>query len=91
MAIAEVLAGAFIFPPGERHYFTHISENKDEAAKTLRVLEQYLRILQVPFSRSGDTIELDEMPRGALPQKGALPRKSAGCLKSLGGTPDARR
>lgn len=64
MAIAEVLAGDFVIPPGERHYFTHVSENRDEAAKTLGVLESYLRILRVPFTRSGDTIELAELPRG---------------------------
>jgi hypothetical protein len=63
-AIAEVLAGDFRIPLGERHYFTHISENRDEAAKTLAILESYLRILRVPFARSGDTIELTAMPRG---------------------------
>ncbi len=64
MAIAEVLAGEFRIAPGERHYFTHVSENRDEAAKTLGVLESYLRILHVPFTRTGDTIELTEQPRG---------------------------
>lgn len=64
MAIAEVLGGEFRIPPGERHYFTHVAENRDEAAKTLSVLEQYLRILRVGFTRSGDTIELAELPRG---------------------------
>lgn len=64
MAIAEVLAGQFNIPPGERHYFTHVAENRDEASKTLGVLEQYLRILRVKFARSGDTIELGELPRG---------------------------
>ncbi len=64
MAIAEVLAGEFNIPPGERHYFTHVSENRDEAAKTLGVLEQYLRLLHIPADRSSDTIELRDMPRG---------------------------
>ncbi len=64
MAIAEVLAGDFRVPPGERHYFTHISENRDEAAKTLAIIESYLRILHVAFTRAGDTIELAELPRG---------------------------
>ena len=64
MAIAEVLAGEFQIPPGERHAFAHISENRDEAAKTLSVLEQYLRILGIAHERTSDTIELTTMPRG---------------------------
>ena len=64
MAIAETLAGDFIIAPGERHYFTHVAENKDEAAKTLRILEQYLRILRIGFRAKDDTIELDAYPRG---------------------------
>jgi len=64
MAIAETLFGAFDIPPGERHYYTHVAENRDEASKTLGVLEQYLRVLSVPFERAGDTIELGRLPRG---------------------------
>ena len=64
MAIAEALAGDFAVPPGERHYYTHVSENREEAAKTLDVLQGYLRILAVPHSRAADTIELTELPRG---------------------------
>lgn len=64
MAIAEVLAGEFRVAPGERHYFTHVSENKDEAAKTLKVLEQYLLLLKIAYTRAGDTIDLNESPRG---------------------------
>jgi hypothetical protein len=64
MSIAEVLCGDFAIPPGERHYFTHVSENVAEAGKTLSILEQYLRILKIGFSRRGDTIELNSMPRG---------------------------
>lgn len=64
MAIAEVLAGEFNIPPGEHHYFAHVSENRDEAAKTLAVLARYLEILRVPFERTGDTIELEQLPRG---------------------------
>jgi hypothetical protein len=64
MAIAEVLAGSWRIAPGERHYFTHISENRDEAAKTLAVLEQYLRLLRVGFDRAGDTIEIKSHPLG---------------------------
>ena len=64
MALAEVLAGEFVIPRGERHFFTHVSENRDEASKTLGILESYLRILHVPFARAGDTIELKQLPRG---------------------------
>lgn len=63
-AIAEVLAGNFAVPPGERHYFTHIAENKDEAAKTLGILERYLQALSIPHERRGDTIDLTNLPRG---------------------------
>jgi hypothetical protein len=63
-SIPEVLAGDFVIPAGERHYFTHISENIAEAAKTLRILEQYLRILGIAFTRTGDTIDLEGLPRG---------------------------
>jgi len=64
MAVAEVLAGEFAVPAGERHHFVHVSENREEAAKTLSILEQYLKILGVPCTRAGDTIELDSAPRG---------------------------
>ena len=63
-SIADVTAGTFNIAPGERHYYTHVSENVAEAAKTLGVLEQYLRILRIPHTRTGDTIELTTMPRG---------------------------
>jgi hypothetical protein len=63
MAIAEVLAGEFHIPQGERHSFVHVSENVDEAKKTLGVLEQYLRTLGIKHHRAGETLELDEMPR----------------------------
>jgi hypothetical protein len=64
MAIAETLADCEPVPPGERHYFTHISENVSEASKTAGILESYLRTLAVPFARAGDTIELQGLPRG---------------------------
>jgi hypothetical protein len=62
--IAETTAGAHEVPRGERHYFTHLSENIAEASKTLGIYEQYLRILKIPHTRTGDTIELGKMPRG---------------------------
>ena len=65
MALAEVLSGTFRIPPGERHYFTHISENVGEANKTLGVLQSYLEILKVPYTRGdGGSIDLVNMPRG---------------------------
>lgn len=63
MAIAEVLAGEFDIPKGERHFFVHVSENVDEAKKTLAILEQYLKILSIPHHSAGQTIELEAMPR----------------------------
>jgi hypothetical protein len=62
--VAETLAGDFDVRRGERHYHTRVSENVDEAAKSLSLLEQYLKILGVAFKRSGDTIELKDQPRG---------------------------
>lgn len=64
MAVAETLAGDFRIPPGERHYFVHVAENRDEAAKTISIVARYLEILGVPFTRSADTIELEQLPRG---------------------------
>jgi hypothetical protein len=64
MAIAEVLSGGFRVPPGEQHFFAHVSENREEAAKTLSILEAYLKILAVPAQRTGDTIALAGMPLG---------------------------
>ena len=64
-ALAEVLAFEGNVPIGERHYFTHIAENVAEATKTLRILEQYLRIIGIPFvTRSGDTLDLESLPLG---------------------------
>ena len=62
--ITETAAGEVVVPLGERHYYTHIAENRDESAKTLGIYEAYLRMLGVPFARAGDTIELTEVPRG---------------------------
>jgi hypothetical protein len=64
MAIAETLAGEHRIFAGERHYYTHISENLTEAGKTLRILKSYLEILRVPFTATGETIDLDAMPKG---------------------------
>lgn len=64
MAIAETVAGDFDIPPGERHFYTHVSENRDEAAKTLSVLEAYLKVLGIGHHRAGDTVDMADSPRG---------------------------
>ena len=66
MAIVETLAGEFKIPKGERHFFTFVSVNTDEASKTLGVLESYLRALGEGHTRRGDTIELRSLPRGFI-------------------------
>jgi hypothetical protein len=66
VALAETLFGDFDIPPGERHFWIDLSENKDEAIKTQRLYEARLKALGVPFHRSGDVIELDDLPRGFL-------------------------
>jgi hypothetical protein len=64
MGTGEILACGDVVPPGERHYFTHVSENVSEAQKTLAVYSQYFQILGVPFRRAGDTLELEGLPLG---------------------------
>jgi hypothetical protein len=63
-AIAEVLAGGFVIPPGERHYHVHVSENLTEANKSSAILQQYLRMLGVRFETRDGAIELLDMPLG---------------------------
>lgn len=63
-SIAEVTEGEFKISPGERHYFAHISVSLDEARKTMKVLEEYLTLLQIRFKRVGETIDLEGQPRG---------------------------
>jgi len=60
----QVLFGDWRVPPRERHYFAFVSENKSEASQRLRLLETILRTLEVPFTRAGDEIALDEKPLG---------------------------
>jgi hypothetical protein len=64
MALAETLGGDHKIPPGERHYFTHVSENVSEATKTIGLLEQYLGFLGVHYDRSGDAIDLRGIRKG---------------------------
>ncbi len=62
--IAEVLAGDWRVPPGERHWRMFISENLGEARARLGQVEQYLRILGVPFTVTGEQIHLSDLPLG---------------------------
>jgi len=65
VALNEVLFGDFpAIGPGERHYFAFVSVSRDEAAQRLRLIESCLRALAVPFTRSGETIDLDGAARG---------------------------
>lgn len=64
IAVAEVLFGEWDVPPGERHYFVFVSENKDEAAGRLRLIASYLEALAVEHERVGDCIDLADLPLG---------------------------
>ena len=64
MTIAEALAGDFVVPVGERHYFAHVSENAREADKTIKILLSYLQILGVRFETRNDSVELLDRPLG---------------------------
>ncbi|MBN1605073.1 MAG: hypothetical protein JW940_00485 [Polyangiaceae bacterium] len=64
VALCETLSGDWAVPPGELHFFGFVSASKDEASLRLRLLEAYLRALGIRFARSGDSIELLDMPRG---------------------------
>ncbi len=87
-SIAEVLEGDFTIPPGERHYFIHISENVDEAQKTLAILKEYLAILSIPHHPTGDTVDLKEMQRGWKVRANRIGAASG--FRSIGGTGDER-
>jgi hypothetical protein len=63
-AIAETLAGGWKIPPGEVHYYTICSENKQEAVKTLKILRNYLKLLHIKFTSNAETIELLQYPYG---------------------------
>ncbi len=58
IAFAETIAGSFAIPPGEVHWFAIVSENKDEAAGRLRLIEALLDAMKMEYSRDGDSIVL---------------------------------
>jgi hypothetical protein len=62
-ALNETLFGDFQVPPGERHIFVFVSVRETEALERLRLIESFLRTLNEPFERRGETIELTRLPR----------------------------
>lgn len=64
VALAEVLGRDWPVPPGERHYYAFVSQNKSEAFQRLTQLESWLAILGAPHTRSGDEIALRDLPLG---------------------------
>lgn len=58
LAMNETLFGDWAVPPGEVHYAVFVSENKDEAAARLRLIEAQLDALRIVYSRSGEVITL---------------------------------
>lgn len=64
VSLNEVLAGDWVVPPGERHFWAFVSINRDEAAQRLTLLERFLSDLGVPYDRQGDAIALRHLPRG---------------------------
>jgi hypothetical protein len=49
---------------GERHYFAWVSENVEEAAQRPRQIEEELKALGVPCTRTGNTVDIDGMRVG---------------------------
>jgi hypothetical protein len=64
VSLNETLFGEWRIPPGEVHWFVLVSISKDEAAARLLLIESYLRTLGEKFERAGDTITLENQPRG---------------------------
>lgn len=64
VAINETMFGAHVVPPGERHFAVLVAENVSEASGRLRFIETALAACGIPYTRIGETIELDSIPRG---------------------------
>ena len=64
VAMAETLGHEWHVPPGERHYFAFVSQNKPEAGQRLAQLQHWLTAIGVPHDRRGDAIDLDGLPLG---------------------------
>lgn len=82
----EVLAGDFVVPEGEIHYWIDVSENKAEAAQRLRQYETHLTILGVPFERRGDEIVVPHLRRGFMVRAFQIGRVSG--FRALGARSD---
>jgi hypothetical protein len=64
LATFFTLFGAFIVPPGERHFAIVLSRLKEEASKGIDIIASWLGLLGVAHRPSGDVIELVDKPRG---------------------------
>jgi hypothetical protein len=63
-AVNQTLFGDWAVPPGERHYFAWVSQNKSEAGQRIRQIAARLQSLGVPFDQAGDEINLRDLQRG---------------------------
>jgi len=64
LALFFSLFGTFDVPPGERHFGIVLSRLKEEAAKGIQIISQWLMLLDVTHKVAGDCIELQNLPRG---------------------------
>jgi len=64
LAVFFTVLGEFAIPQGERHWAVVISLLKEEAKKGIGVCSHYFRVLGVRHKVAGDTIELEDSPRG---------------------------
>jgi hypothetical protein len=58
------LFGDFVVPAAQRHYATILSARRDEAAKSVGIVDAWLTALKVPHRTAGEVIELTKMNRG---------------------------
>lgn len=64
LALFFTLFGDFEIPTYERHYAMVLSKQKEEAAKGIAIIAQWLKLLGVAHSVAGDVISLEDSPRG---------------------------
>ncbi|MBI2393173.1 MAG: hypothetical protein HYV09_26545 [Deltaproteobacteria bacterium] len=62
LAVVLALAGDHRIPPGDRGVVAFISTRRDEAAARLYTISTILRALRIPFTPSGDYIDLTDAP-----------------------------
>lgn len=68
VALNEALFGDWVIPPGERHWALFVSENRDEAANRIRLLDAYLTALGIAHETTTNAIELTKP--GPLARRG---------------------